>query len=296
LFFKEIIALSYYNMPPMRDVAIIGAGELGGSLAHVLARRDVAATIQLIDETGGVAAGKALDIMQSSPIEGFATRVSGSAELTTAAGAGLLFVADRASGGEWHDENGLLLLKRIAQLGARGVIVCAGASQRLLVERGVRELRFPRERLFGSAPEALAAAVRAIVAVETGGSPHDVALTVLGVPPSRIVVPWEEVTINGFAATRMLDEPTRRRLAAKVAPLWPPGPYALAAAAMKTAEAILGRSRRIVAAFVAPDDSTGRRTRCAALPARVGAAGIVRIELPDLNTHDRVALDNAMLL
>ena len=61
----------------MQDVAIIGAGELGGALAHVLARRDVASTIRLIDETGGVAAGKALDIMQSAPIERFATRVVG---------------------------------------------------------------------------------------------------------------------------------------------------------------------------------------------------------------------------
>ena len=100
----------------MHDVAIIGAGELGGSLAHVLARRDVASAIRLIDETGGVAAGKALDIMQSAPIECFATRVSGSTELTSAAGAALLFVADRVSGGEWVDEDGLLLLKRIAQL------------------------------------------------------------------------------------------------------------------------------------------------------------------------------------
>ena len=160
----------------------------------------------------------------------------------------------------------------------------------------MRELRFPRARLLGSAPEALAAALRAIVAVEAGGSSQDVALTVLGVPPARIVVPWEDATINGFAATRMLDEPTRRRLAAKVAALWPPGPYALAAAASKTAQAILGRSRQVVAAFVAPDDSSGHRMRCAALPARVGAAGIIRIELPDLNPGDRVALDNAMLL
>jgi malate/lactate dehydrogenase len=200
------------------------------------------------------------------------------------------------SGGEWDEEDGLLLLKRIAQLDTRGLVVCAGASQRRLVERGVRELGFARERLWGSAPEALAAAVRAIVAVEAGGSPQDVALTVLGVPPSRIVVPWEEVTINGFSATRTLDEPARRRLAAKVAPLWPPGPYTLAAAASKAAEAILGRSRQIVAAFVAPDDSSGRRTRCAALPARVGPSGIIRIELPALTPRDRVALDNALLL
>jgi malate dehydrogenase len=280
----------------MRASAIIGAGELGGALAHVLARRDLASTIRLIDETGHVAEGKALDIMQAAPIEGFATEVSGSTDLTTVAGAALVVLADRSGGSEWQGEDGLLLLKRLSQLGAGSVVLCAGASQRELIERGVRELRFARERLFGSAPEALAAAVRAIVALETNGSPSDVALTVLGVPPSQVVVPWEEATIGGFAATRVLDEAARRRLAARVEPLWPPGPYALAWAAAKAADAVLGRSRRTMSGFIAPDDSNGRRARTAALPLRLGEAGVLSDKLPSLNVRDRVALDNAMLL
>jgi malate dehydrogenase len=280
----------------MRASAIIGAGELGGALAHVLARRDLVSTIRLIDETGHVAEGKALDIMQAAPIEGFATEVTGSTDLTSAAGAALIVLADRSGGSEWNGEDGLLLLKRLSRLGAGSVVLCAGASQRELIERGVRELRFARERLFGSAPEALAAAVRAIVALETNGSPSDVALTVLGVPPSQVVVPWEEATIGGFAATQVLDEPARRRLAARVAPLWPPGPYALAWAAAKAAGAVLGRSRRTMSGFIAPDDSNGRRARTAALPLRLGEAGVLGDALPSLSVHDRVALDNAMLL
>jgi malate dehydrogenase len=280
----------------MRASAIIGAGELGGALAHVLARIDLVSTIRLIDETGHVAEGKALDIMQAAPIEGFATAVCGSTDLTTAAGAPLIVLADRSDGSEWQGEDGLLLLKRLSQLGTRSVVLCAGASQRELIERGVRELRFARERLFGSAPEALAAAIRAVVALETNGSPDDVALTVLGVPPSQVVVPWEEATIGGFAATRILDGTALRRLAARVAPLWPPGPHALAWAAAKAAEAVLGRSRRTVSGFVAPDDSNGRRARAAALPLRLGEAGVLGDELPPLSVHDRVAFDNAVLL
>jgi malate dehydrogenase len=280
----------------MRASAIIGAGELGGALAHVLARRDLVSTIRLIDETGHVAEGKALDIMQAAPIEGFATEVAGSTDLTSAAGAALIILADRSGGSEWQGQDGLLLLTRLSQLAAGSVVLCAGASQRELIERGVRELRFARERLFGSAPEALAAAIRAMVALEANGSPSDVALTVLGVPPSHVVVPWEEATIGGFAATRVLDERARRRLAARVAPLWPPGPYALAWAASKAAGAVLGRSRRTMCGFIAPDDSNGRRARAAALPLRLGEAGVLGDELPSLSVHDRVALDNAMLL
>jgi malate dehydrogenase len=280
----------------MRASAIIGAGELGGALAHVLARIDLVSTIRLIDETGHVAEGKALDIMQAAPIEGFATAVSGSTDLTTAAGAALIVLADRPGGSEWQGEDGLSLLKRLSQLAAGSVVLCAGAAQRELIERGVRELRFARGRLFGSAPEALAAAIRAIVALEANGSPSDVALTVLGVPPSQVVVPWEEAAIGGFAATRVLDATALRRLAARIAPLWPPGTYALAWAAAKAAEAVLGRSRRRLSGFIAPDDSNGRRARAAALSLRLGESGVISDELPPLSVHDRVALENAMLL
>ena len=61
----------------MSDIAIIGAGELGGSVAHVVARQNLAPTICLIDDAGRVAEGKALDISQAAPIEGFATMLSG---------------------------------------------------------------------------------------------------------------------------------------------------------------------------------------------------------------------------
>jgi len=280
----------------MFEIGVIGAGELGGAIAHVLARRDVAGVIRLIDESGRIAEGKALDIMQSAPVDSFATVVSGSTSLATTAGASVLVVADRAKEGEWLGEDSLLLLKRIAQLGSQGIVVWAAPGGREAVERGVRELKFPRARLFGSAPEGLAAAVRAVVAAETGGSARDVALTVIGVPPRQSIVPWDDVTIGGFLATSVLDEPTRRRLAEKIGPLWPPGPYALAWATAKAVEAIAGIGAQAISAFVAADDSNGRRARAAALPVRLGPAGITRVELPRLNSRDRVALDNAMMI
>ena len=262
----------------MKDVAIIGAGEVGGLLAHVLARRDAAAEIRLIDESGRVATGKALDIAQSAPIEQFAARVSGATDISTAAGAAVIVLADRVSGGEWQGEDALALLKRLNQLASGAVLLGTGPSCRELVERGVRELHIPRARLLGSAPEALAAALRAMIALETDGSPQDIALSIAGVPPSQIVVAWDDVTIGGFAATRGLDEPTRRRLVARLPLLWPPGPYALASAAAKVIEALLGRSRRLATCFVAPDDAAGVRMRTAALPNGLIRAQTILVE------------------
>src|SRR5882672_11995322 len=260
----------------MQEVAIIGAGELGGAVAHALARRNLVRAVRLIDEKGRVAEGKALDIAQAAPVEAFATQLSGSTDVAAAAGARVIILADRMGGGEWQGEEGLQLVKRLSLGAARAVIVCAGALQRDLVGRGVRELHVGRARLFGSAPEALAGGARALVALATNGSPRDVALSVLGVPPAHTVIPWEDATLASFALTRLVDEPARRRLSARVEALWPPGPYALAAAAVTIVEAMAGRSRRIASCFVAPGASPGpsMHTRTAAMPVRLGSSGI----------------------
>jgi len=278
--------------------AIVGAGELGGAIAHLLARRDVAGAITLIDETGRVASGKALDIAQAAPIEGFATQLTGSTDFSSAAGAAVVVIAERVSGGEWQGagtEDGLLLLKRLAQTAPGAAIVCAGASARELVDRGVRELKMSRTRLFGSAPEALAGGARALAALAVNGSPRDVVLTVLGVPPAHVVIPWEDATIAGFGLTRLIDQPAQRRLSAKVTALWPPGPHALAAAAVKAIESIAGRHRQAISCFVAPDADTAARTRTVALPVRLGPMGIVDVMLPLLTVAEQVQLDNAMM-
>ena len=278
----------------MCDVAIIGAGELGGSLAHVLARREIVRSIQLIDPSGQIAAGKALDIMQTGPIEGFTTPVAGGTDLSRVAGCALVIVADPAA--PQADADPLRVLTQLKRLAARAVVLCAGVDGRMLVERGVRELKYSRETLIGSAPEALASAIRAVVALQVNGSVRDVVLTVMGVPPANAFVSWEDASIAGCAATRVLDEPTLRKLASQMALLWPPGPHALAHGAAEAVAAICGVSRRAVSCFVAPDDTFGQRARVVALPARLCASGVESLAMPSLSGAAKTALDNAMLL
>jgi len=277
----------------MCEVAIIGAGELGGAIAFQLAKLDVARTVRLLDESGTVARGKALDIAQSAPIEGFSTRIVGASSLFESAAARVLVIADSAAGA---DGEPLALLRRLSQLSTESIIVCAGAGHRELVEDATREGLRTRQRILGSAPEAAASALKALVALEANGSPNDVSITVLGVPPDQFVVPWEDATINGTPLARVLSDVASRRLRRQAELIWPPGPLALAGAACRVVEGILGGMRQRVSAFVAPDDSQGRRTRAAALPVYLGCDGIERIDPPALTVHDRVALENAMVL
>jgi malate dehydrogenase len=276
----------------MRDVAIVGAGELGGALAHLLARRDLARAIMLIDERDRVAAGKALDISQAAPVERFSTRLAGATDVSAAIGADLMVIADRSGGEEWQGDAGWMLLRQLAKRPGP-LILCAGATHSDLIDRGVRDLQLDRRCLFGTAPEALAGAARALVAVAVNGSPRDVCLSVLGRPPAHTVIPWAEATVAGVALTRLLHEPDRRRLETRIAGLWPPGPYSLAAAAAKAVAAIAGRSRQLSSCFVAPETAGGVRMRTAALPVRIGPRGIVEVVLPSLSVGEKVAFDNA---
>lgn len=279
---------------------ILGAGELGGALARQLAAADVAARIVLVDSAGTVAEGKALDIRQASPIDGYSTLVEGTADESAVVGAQLIVVADRAapsgqpSTAEWQDDAGVALVRRALYLNATAPVVCAGARQLDVIERGVKEIGIRRERLFGSAPEALRSAVVSLTALEAQGDPRDISLTVVGRPPSQIIVPWEDASIAGRRATDVLTAPAITRLDGRLTRLWPPGPLTLASAATRVIAAAATRSGRALSLFVSISRDEGERGRVGMLPARVGVTGIAAVLDPNLSTRDRVRLDSAL--
>lgn len=279
----------------MSVLAIIGAGTLGGALARVAAGHGLYREVRLIDDAGGIAAGKALDLRQAGPIEGFDTAVVGDASPTAAAGADVLILADpaEASAAERDAEAGLDRLRRAASFTGSAVILCAGAGQRRLVERGVFEAGFDRRRLIGTAPEALGGALRAITALEVGCEASEVALAVLGVPPDHVVAPWSQATVAGLSIEAILPPPRLRRLRERARALWPPGPFALASAAGRVAASLVTGSSRQASCFVAVDGEFGTRRQALAAPVRLGPGGVTRIVEPLLNPAERSRLESA---
>ena len=198
----------------MREVAIVGAGELGGLSAHAVARGNAAHVVRLIDDSGRIAEGKALDLSQAAATEGFATAVIGSADILSAAGADIIVIADRSRGGEWSGDEALTLVRRLSALAPRALLLCAGASHCELVEHSARDLRIPRTRILGSGGEAYVAAATAIVALELDVSPRDVALAVLGcAAPSRRYLLGAR-----FGRGLRDDQPDQRARAASIEP------------------------------------------------------------------------------
>jgi malate/lactate dehydrogenase len=173
-------------------------------------------------------------------------------------------------------------------------VVFAGASQAGLLLAAARDAHIRRERLLGSAPEAFASAVKAMVALEAQCSPSEIGLTVLGVPPRGLVVPWSEASIGGYSLERVLTQVQLSRIEARIAPLWPPGPHALGQAASRVAEAVASSSRRTFSLLAMLDGEFGARGRVGVLPALLSSTGIMTTRAPVLNTRERVRVENAL--
>jgi malate dehydrogenase len=278
----------------MISVSILGAGDLGGAVAQALAAGERVGRIVLIDAAGSVAAGKALDLQQSGAIAGIDSRLAGTDDLTRVAGTHVCVVADPfgKQGAEWHGEEGLAMLGRVLPYLSAAPIVFAGAAHAGLMLLAAREAKVPRTRLAGSAPEAFASAVRAIVALEARCSPGEVMLAVVGAPP--FVVPWSEASIGGYALDRVLAPAQVARLEARAARLWPPGPYTLGLAAARTVEAVATASRRWLNVFTPLAGEFGVRNRIGAVPVLLNGRGIADVRAPALNTRERVMVETML--
>jgi malate dehydrogenase len=278
----------------MSTVAILGAGTLGGTLAHTLAGHECVRTICLIDADVGVASGKALDITQAGPVEGFDTRVSASEHLDAVIGAAVVVLTGPADtpDDDWQGEPAAAILSQVIALNHRAPIVCAGASHASMVELG-GQLGISSQKIMGTAPGALVSGLRALIALEADASPADVLVNLVGVPPSHPVVPWSSATIGGYPLEDRLPPLQQARLDQSLKQLWPPGPYTLASAGAQVVTAMLsGGSRRGFACFV--NQQRGGAARVQSAGVTVNGTGVEAVLPSRLSQLEQVQLDNAL--
>jgi malate dehydrogenase len=278
----------------MSIVSIIGAGPMGATLAHVLARRARVDEVRLIDPEGRVAEGKALDIQQSSPVELWGTRISAATTTAAAAGASVIVVADYVKGGEIAGDAGLPLVREVARLETTSPLLFAGGNQRELMGLAIRELHVKPSRVVGSAPLALESSVRAVTAALLDASPADLAIGVAGVPPRDAVIGWDAATAFNQPLAAALAPHHLASLSSRIGALWPPAPYTLGSAGARVAEALATGTRRRYTCFAAIDFTGSGRHLVAAVPVEFVKGGIDRTLEPALSRHERTAFENGL--
>ncbi len=273
----------------MNSVAILGAGELGASLARLLADREQARRVILVDPDEGRARGKALDLLQSGPVEGSDTRLEGHASLDALEGLDAIVVADPLElvGPDLVPLRVADFVRGLLPILGNAPLVFAGADPSPLVaaalERGVA-----RDRVLGSAPIAWSAALRRLLAEALAVEPSGVAASVLGRPPDLIPI---GVSVGGVpiagaglsALGRSLERLKARSL----------GPLSLATAAARALAALQGSRSSVLPVVVALDAAAVPRGVALALPARIAAGRVQGLEVLDLTPRERLAFDNA---
>jgi malate/lactate dehydrogenase len=280
----------------MSTIAIFGAGDVGGAVAHALATRHTASRVILIDGAGQVAAGKALDIQQMGAIAQFPTRVEGTTDPTRAIGCDVCVIADRAGQPptEWQRDADFGAVQRVARDVGEAPLVLAGVRQESLISALAFEAGIVRRRLIGSAPEAVRAVARAMVALETGHAASEIQLGVLGRPPAGIVVPWTDASVNGYLVERMLSQVAVARVERRIASSWPPGPHALGLAAAVVVQGLVESARRSYCVWAALDGEFGARRTVGTVPAFLGPRGLERTVVPELTARERVRVETAL--
>lgn len=271
----------------MPTVSILGAGPIGASIAHRLAQRGRIRSIRLIDSNATLAAGKALDILQSGPVENFDVRLTASDAELAAVGSPVIVIADDSADGPWEGERGFALVNRLMRAGTNATLVFTAGSQVWLMEKAYAELGISAARMVGTAATAVVGAVRALAGLELGVA--SVELTVAGRPPA-LVVGWSAATTDGTLLTDRVPAHRLLAISQAVPKLWPPAPYAIGSATAPIVEALLVGARRLLPALTIVDGDLGVRGTAVMLPLELGGCRVRRYVLPTLSPQERTEL------
>jgi len=280
-------------------IALIGAGQIGGTLAHLAALNELGDVV-LFDIAEGTPQGKALDIAESGPVGRFDARLKGTNRYEDIAGADVCIVTagvPRKPGMSRDDLLGInLKVMRAVGDGIRAnapdaFVICITNPLDAMVW-ALREFSgLPEAKVCGMAGVLDAARFRHFLAEEFDVSVKDVSAFVLGghgdtmVPLIRYStvagIPLPDLVKMGWTSQERLDAIVQRTRdgGAEIVSLLKTGSafYAPAASAIETAEAYLKDQKRVLPCAAYLDGAFGLRDIYVGVPAVIGAGGIERI-------------------
>jgi malate dehydrogenase len=296
-------------------IALVGAGNIGGTLAHLIGLKELGDVV-LFDVFGGVAAGKALDIAQSSPVDGFDCNLVGSSDYAAIAGADVVIVTagfPRLPGMSRDD----LLTKNagvIAQV-AEGIKTYAPDAFVIVITNPLdvmvwvmqQKSGLPANRVVGMAGVLDSSRFRLFLAQEFGVSVEDVTAFVLGghgdtmVPLIRYStvagIPVPDLIKLGWSTQERIDAIVQRTAngGGEIVKLLEKGSafYAPAASAIAMAESFLKDKKRVLPAAVLLNGEYGQSGFYVGVPVVLGAGGVERIVEVQFTAEEQAAFEKS---
>jgi malate dehydrogenase len=296
-------------------IALIGAGAIGGTLAHLIGLKELGDVV-LFDIAEGIPQGKALDIAQSAPIEGFDARYLGVNSYDALDGADLCIVTagvPRKPGMSRDDLLGINLKvmeqvgSGIAKYAPKAFVICITNPLDAMVWALQKCSGLPKHMVVGMAGVLDSARFRAFLAEEFNVSVEDVTAFVLGghgdsmVPLTRYStvagIPLHDLVKLGWTTQARLEAivDRTRNGGGEIVNLLKSGSafYAPAASAVEMAQSFLHDKKRVLPCAAWLSGEYGRRDIYVGVPAVIGAKGVERIVEIDLNSIERAMFEKS---
>jgi len=297
-------------------IALIGAGQIGGTLAHLAGLKDLG-DIVLFDIQEGIPDGKALDISQSSPVDGFDARIAGTQSYETIEGADVVIVTAGVARKPGMSRDDLLEinLKVMEQVGAgikkyapKAFVICITNPLDAMVWALQKFSGLPTNMVVGMAGVLDSSRFRYFLASEFDVSVEDVTAFVLGghgdtmVPLIRYStvagIPLPDLIKMGWITKARLDEIVQRTRdgGAEIVGLLKTGSafYAPAASAIAMAESYLKDKKRVLPCAAWLKGEYGVDGLYVGVPTIIGAGGIERVIQIDLDRSEQAMFDHSV--
>jgi len=294
-------------------ITIVGAGNVGATTAHWSAAAELGDIVLLdLPQTEGIPQGKALDLMQASPVAGFDARLTGTTRYEDTADSDVVVITAGVPRKPGMSRDDLLVTnarivgsvaEQIRRTSPQAVVIVLTNPLDAMVQRVWQVTGFPPQRVVGQAGALDTARFRAFLAMELAVSVEDVSAMLLGGHGDTMVPLPRCASVAGIPVTELL-QPARldeivqrvRDGGAEILALLKTGSayYAPAAASAQMVEAVVRDQRRLIPCAAYCDKQYGVGGYYVGVPAILGAGGVERIIELDLTDSERAAFEKSV--
>ncbi len=295
----------------LNKITVVGAGNVGATLAQRLAERELARQIVLIDVIEGIPQGKALDQWESGPIEGFDSKVIGTNDYGSAKGSELFVVTAGVARKPGMSRDDLVktnagivksVSEQIKRASPGAIVIVVSNPLDVMCWVAKQVTGFPRERVIGMAGVLDTARYRTFLAEALEVSVEDIQAMVLGGHGDTMVPLVSYTTVSGIPVTQLID---RSKLDAIVQRTRDGGAeivqhlktgsayYAPSAAAAQMVEAIVKDKHRILPCSAYLEGEYGLSGIYLGVPCKLGAMGLEQIIEVELSAEEKAALQKS---
>jgi malate dehydrogenase len=292
----------------VKTITVVGAGNVGATTAQRIAEKHLAHRVVMVDVADGIPQGKALDQLQSGPIEGFDSVVIGTNDYAETAGSDVVVITAGIARKPGMSRDDLLatnagIVRQVSEeIKARSphaILVIVSNPLDVMCYVAKKVTGFPRERVIGMAGVLDTARYRAFLAEALDVSVRDIQAMVLGGHGDTMVPLISYTTLSGIPVTQLLDKAkldavvTRTRNGgAEIVKHLKTGSayYAPSAAAVEMVEAIVRDQKRVLPCAAWLEGEYGMRDLFLGVPCKLGRRGLEKIYEVELTAAERTAL------